>query len=144
MFFEIEQNIQEKINIKITLYNMKSLKDFLFESSQEEKNFVFSFKDLENGEETLKSLADVYGCTVDEEKKQVSITVTPDNASKLETAQDILQQYAQKLRSSTKRASDEQYAQKTRAFADKVADLNDAIDEMLAGDEDKDKTKEEE
>ena len=103
---------------------MKSLKEYLFEAAKEEKEFVFSFKGLENGEETVKSMASVYGCTANEEKQEVSITVTKDNANKLETAKDILQQFAQGIRNSTKRASDEQYAQKTKSFENKVNEFN--------------------
>ena len=123
---------------------MKSLKEFLFESSKDSKNFVFDFKDLENGEETIKSLGDVYGCTADTEGKKVTIEVNADNASKLDTAQDILQQYVQKLQNSSKRASDEQYAQKIKKFAEKVNEFVDAIDEFLNPDESNEETKEEE
>ena len=139
---------------------MKSLKDFLFESSEiiesteivestdepKAKEFIFKFKDLENGEETVKSMANVYGCTANEEKLEVSITVNKDNANKLETAQDILQQFAQGIRNSVKRASDEQYAQKTKAFEENVNKFTEAIDAFLNIDADPadDEKKEEE
>ena len=55
---------------------------------------------------------------------------TTENVDKLDTVQDILQQFAETIRNSTKRSSDEQYAQKTKVFAEKVAEFNDALDEI--------------
>ena len=121
---------------------MKSLQEFILESTEQKsdepkaKEFVFKFKDLENGEETVKSLANVYGCTANEDKQEVTISVNKENANKLETAQDILQQFAQGIRNSTKRASDEQYAQKTKSFEDKVNEFTKAIDDFLNVDAD--------
>ena len=91
---------------------MKSLQTFINErveifEAEGSKTITFDFTDLEIGEERLKSLYE-----------------------KVDTVQDILQQFAETIRNSTKRSSDEQYAQKTKAFAEKVAEFNDALDEI--------------
>ena len=112
---------------------MKNLRDFINEGmyfeSDSSKTITFDFTDLENAEETLDSLADREGCSVDGNK--LTINVTDDNASKLDVVQDILQQYCNVIRNSTKRSSDEQYAQKTIAFEKKVRDFNETIEEIL-------------
>ena len=119
---------------------MKNLKDYILENSKsvenqneineasKEKKITFDFTGLENDEETLKSFDGKDFCTIEDNK--LTVTVTADNCDKLDTVQDILQQYAETLRSSTKNSSDEQYAQKTHKFADKVAEFNDVLDEF--------------
>ncbi len=129
---------------------MKSLTDFITErahlnESSSSKTITFNFKGLENEEETLKSLEEQSYCTVDD--KKLTITVSADNYDKLDTVQDILQQYADTLMKSEQRAAHEDYAQKTRSFANKVNELNDAIDEFAnpeEPEEDKDEKKEDE
>ena len=112
---------------------MKNLRDFINEGmyfeSDSSKTITFDFTDLENAEETLDSLADREGCSVDGNK--LTINVTDDNASKLDAIQDILQQYCNVIRNSTKRSSDEQYAQKTIEFEKKVRDFNETVEEIL-------------
>jgi hypothetical protein len=120
---------------------MRTLRDYILESTyiaeaENSKSITFDFKDLENGKETINSLKDKEGVEVSEES--LTVTVNADNASKLTTVQDILQQYCQTIRSSQKRSSDEQYAQKTVAFEKKVGELNDAIDEFENPDEPED------
>lgn len=110
---------------------MKHLQDYIIEQAQvneaaESKSIVFDFTDLENAEDTLKSLEEKDGVTVEDNK--LTVEVTADNVDKLDTVQDILQQYSDTLRKSQKRSSDEQYAQKTISFEKKVGELNDAID----------------
>ena len=117
---------------------MKTLKNFIIEStyikeSESSKTITFNFKDLENAKETIESLKDRDGVEISDDN--VTVTVTADNVSKLESVQDILQQYCQTIRSSQKRSSDEQYAQKTKSFETKVGELNDAIDEIENPDE---------
>lgn len=112
---------------------MKHLSDYIVEQSQvnessTSKTITFNFKDLENGEETLKSLEGKEGVTIEDNK--LTLEITTDNVDKLDTVQDILQQYCQTIRNSQKRTSDEQYAQKTVEFEKKVNELNDAIDEI--------------
>jgi len=112
---------------------MKTLQDYIVEKSQfneseESKTLTFDFTDLENAEETLNSLKEMDGCKVEENK--LTITITKDNVDSFGTVQDILQQYAETLRNSSKRSSDEKYAQKTKSFAEKVGEFNDALDEI--------------
>lgn len=118
---------------------MKRLQDFINENltineSSESKSISFNFKDLENAEETLKKFADLDNCLIEDNK--LTVTVSKDNANKLSQVQDLLSQYSQGLRNSTKRASDEQYAQKTKSFEDKVNELNQTIDDFINVDAD--------
>lgn len=130
---------------------MKHLQDFINEAmkineASESKSVTFNFTDLENADETIESLKDKEGVTVDD--KKVTLTLTKDNVDKIGTVQDILQQFCQTVRNSEKRTNDEQYAQKTKSFEEKIGEMNDAIDELTASDEedkedkDKDKNKE--
>ena len=121
---------------------MKHLQDYIIEQAQVNegalsKSITFNFKDLENGQETIDSLKDKEGVTVDGES--LTVAVTADNVDKLDTVQDILQQFCDKVRNSQKRSSDEQYAQKTVEFEKKVGELNDAIDEIKNPDDNSDK-----
>ena len=118
---------------------MKRLQDYIIEQAQvnegaSSKSITFDFKDLENGKETIESLKDKEGVEVEEDK--LIVTVSSDTVDKLDTVQDILQQFCETIRNSQKRSSDEQYAQKTVKFADKVNELNDAIDEIKNPEED--------
>lgn len=121
---------------------MKSLQDFIIESSQEinegkdTASITFDFTDLENAKETLKSFENKDYCTIEDNK--LTVEITADNVDKLDTVQDILQQYSQTLRSSTKSTNDEQYAQKTKKFAEKVGEFNDAIEELSTSDDNED------
>lgn len=115
---------------------MKNLIDYIKEAvneSAESKSVTFNFTDLENGEETIKSLEGKEGVSIDGNK--LTVTITSDNVDKLDTVQDILQQFCQTIRNSSKRSSDEQYAQKTASFEKNVNELNDAIDEIANPDE---------
>lgn len=128
---------------------MKHLQDYINEAvkineSMESKTITFDFTDLENGEETIKSLDGQTGISVDGLK--VTLSITKDNVDSIGTAQDILQQYCSTIRRSQKVSSNEQYAQKTVSFEKKVGEMNDAIDEIANPDdeeEDNDDKKEE-
>ena len=121
---------------------MKRLQDFIIESSQEinegkdTASITFDFTDLENAKETIDSIQDKEGVEVDDQK--VTVTINKDNVAKLDTVQDILQQYAETIRNSNKRSENEEYAQKTKAFAEKVGEFNDALDKIANPDDDKD------
>lgn len=127
---------------------MKRLTDFIAESIVTEandnktKSFVFNLADMENGEETVKSFENMPGVTIDGQK--VTVEVSSENFDKLDSFQDIMQQFIEGLRNSTKRASDEQYAQKTKALADKMNEFNDYLDELANPDEGDDDKKEDE
>lgn len=119
---------------------MKHLQDYIIEQAQvnegaSSKSITFDFTDLENGKETIDSLKDKEGVTVDGDK--LTVEITSDNVDKLGTVQDILQQFCQTVRNSQKRSADEQYAQKTVEFEKKIGELNDALDE-IANPDDKD------
>ena len=119
---------------------MKHLQDYIIEQAQvnegaSSKSITFDFTDLENGKETIDSLKDKEGVTVDGDK--LTVEITSDNVDKLSTVQDILQQFCQTVRNSQKRSADEQYAQKTVEFEKKIGELNDALDE-IANPDDKD------
>lgn len=114
---------------------MKHLTDYISEAAVEQKineaesvTISFDFKDLENGEETLKSLEGKEGCTIEDDK--LTLTVDANNVDKLGAVQDILQQFSETIRKSTKSTNDESYAQKTASFEKKVGELNDAIDKI--------------
>lgn len=118
---------------------MKHLLDYINEAVKinegiESKTIIFDFTDLENGEETVKSLDGQTGISVDGLK--VTLSITKDNVDSIGTAQDILQQYCSTIRRSQKVSSNEQYAQKTVSFEKKVGEMNDAIDEITNPDDD--------
>lgn len=120
---------------------MKTLQEYLIESTNvfegdDSKTVTFDFTDLENAEETINSLKDKEGVSVDDNK--VTITITSDNVDNLGSVQDILQQYCSTIRSSSKRSSNEQYAQKTKSFEESVGEMNDIIDEIQNPEEDDD------
>ena len=121
---------------------MKHLQDYIIEQAQvnegaSSKSITFDFTDLENGKETIDSLKDKEGVTVDGDK--LTVEITSDNVDKLGTVQDILQQFCQNVRNSQKRSADEQYAQKTVEFEKKIDELNDALDEIANPDDKDDK-----
>lgn len=120
---------------------MKHLQDYINEAvkineSMESKTITFDFTDLENAEETIKSLDGHEGISIDGQK--VTLSITKNNVDNIETIQDILQQYCQTIRKSQKVSSDEQYAQKTVSFEKKINEMNDAIDEISSTDDDDD------
>ena len=120
---------------------MKHLQDYINEAIKindgiESKTITFDFTDLENGEETVKSLDGQTGISVDGLK--VTLSITKDNVDSIGTAQDILQQYCSTIRRSQKVSSNEQYAQKTVSFEKKVGEMNDAIDEITNPDDEED------
>ena len=124
---------------------MKRLQDFILEnivtesSESKSKTIVFNLTDMDNGEETVKSFENMPGVSIDGQK--VTVEVTSENFDKLDTFQDIMQQFIESIRKSTKRASDEQYAQKTKSLEDKMNEFNDFIDELSTPEEDEDKDK---
>ena len=120
---------------------MKHLLNYINEAVKinegiESKTITFDFTDLENGEETVKSLDGQTGISVDGLK--VTLSITKDNVDSIGTAQDILQQYCSTIRRSQKVSSNEQYAQKTVSFEKKVGEMNDAIDEITNPDDEED------
>ena len=120
---------------------MKSLVETLNESlninESKEKMLRFEFGDLEHADETIKSIEDlanknsVYPEKID---KGIKIKANDSNKDKLDSIQDVLQQYVQKMQDDDK--ADEN---KVKKLADQLNKLNDFIDDEDDEDEDKDK-----
>lgn len=110
---------------------MKHLQEFINEQIEDScsKSITFDFTDLEDAEDTLKSFEDKENCKVEDNKLTVSV------CDKLDSVQDILQQYGDKLQRSSKVTNDESYAQKVKKFNSKVEELNNAIEEMNSDDD---------
>lgn len=124
---------------------MKSLKAYLMESNgcdsgkcTESKTFTFDFTDIENGEETVKSLEGKENYAIDGNK--VTVTVCKDCKTDIE----ILQQAIEHARHSQKVSSNEQYAQKTKKLEATLGELFDYQDELENQEELEDKVNKEE
>ena len=68
---------------------MKHLQDYIIEQAQvnegaSSKSITFDFTGLENGKETIDSLKDMEGVTI--EDKTVTLEITPDNVDKIARA----------------------------------------------------------
>lgn len=126
---------------------MKTLLEFINEqrkvneASKESKSITFNFKDLENGEDTLKSFENKEYCEIEDNK--LKVTVNADNFNKLDSIKDEIKKYSDSIRNSQKRTSDEQYAQKTKSFEDKVNEFIATIDEFTTASKEDDKKEEE-
>jgi len=111
---------------------MKRLQKFIseainvIEASEESKLFTFDFTDMENGEDTVKSLENREGVTIDGNK----VTVEIKKGSNITNVQDILQQTIQMLRKSQKSINNELYAQKTAKLEKTLGEMNDFIDKV--------------
>ena len=109
---------------------MKSLVETLNESlninESKEKMLRFTFGDLEHADETIKSIEDlanknsVYSEKID---GGIKIKVNDSNKDKLDSIQDVLQQYVQKMQDDGKADQDE-----VKSLADQLGKLSDFID----------------
>ena len=109
---------------------MKSLVETLNESlninESKEKMLRFTFGDLEHADETIKSIEDlanknsVYSEKID---GGIKIKVNDSNRDKLDSIQDVLQQYVQKMQDDDKADQDE-----VKSLADQLGKLSDFID----------------
>ena len=109
---------------------MKSLVETLNESlninESKEKMLRFTFGDLEHADETIKSIEDlanknsVYSEKVD---GGIKIKVNDSNKDKLDSIQDVLQQYVQKMQDDDKADQDD-----VKSLADQLGKLSDFID----------------
>lgn len=109
---------------------MKSLVETLNESlninESNEKMLRFEFGDLEHADETIKSIEDlanknsVYSEKID---GGIKIKVNDSNRDKLDSIQDVLQQYVQKMQDDDKADQDE-----VKSLADQLGKLSDFID----------------
>lgn len=117
---------------------MKSLSEYIVEAAEKEeekteqvpdkKSFTFDFTDIENGEDTVKSLDGKTGVTVDGSK--VTVEITKDNVDDIDFVQDILQQTYDTEKKSPKKTNSEEYAQKVNKIGSTIADMNDYIDQL--------------
>lgn len=115
---------------------MKSLVETLNESlninESKEKMFRFEFGDLDHADETIKSIEDlanknsVYSEKID---GGIKIKANDSNKNKLDSIQDVLQQYVQKMQDDDKANQDD-----VKSLANQLDKLSDFI-----GSEDDDK-----
>ena len=109
---------------------MKSLVETLNESlninESNEKMLRFEFGDLEHADDTIKSIEDlanknsVYSEKID---GGIKIKVNDSNKDKLDSIQDVLQQYVQKMQDDDKANQDD-----VKSLADQLGKLSDFID----------------
>ena len=109
---------------------MKSLVETLNESlninESKEKMLRFEFGDLEHADDTIKSIEDIANKnSVYSEKIDggIKIKVNDSNKDKLDSIQDVLQQYVQKMQDDDKADQDE-----VKSLADQLGKLSDFID----------------
>lgn len=126
---------------------MKSLLQFIRESqeSSDSKKFSFAFNGLENAKETIESLVNIAqdkGIKYESTEESFTVTLTRDLCSndrdKIDSIQDILQQYSDMIRNNPKNSSSESYAQFTRKFEKTVDDMVRFIDDADNDDGDDD------
>ena len=109
---------------------MKSLVETLNESlninESNEKMLRFEFGDLEHADDTIKSIEDlanknsVYSEKID---GGIKIKVNDSNRDKLDSIQDVLQQYVQKMQDDDKADQDD-----VKSLANQLNKLSDLID----------------
>jgi hypothetical protein len=109
---------------------MKSLVETLNESlninESKEKMLRFEFGDLDHADETIKSIEDlanknsVYSEKVD---SGIKIKVNDSNKDKLDSIQDVLQQYVQKMQDDDKANQDD-----VKSLANQLDKLSDFIE----------------
>ena len=113
---------------------MKSLVETLNESlninESKEKMLRFTFGELEHADETIKSIEDlanknsIYSEKVD---GGIKIKVNDSNKDKLDSIQDVLQQYVQKMQDDDKANQDN--VETLSGQLDKLSDFIDSEDE---------------
>lgn len=123
---------------------MKSLVETLNESlninESKEKMLRFEFGDLDHADETIKSIEDlanknsVYSEKID---GGIKIKANDSNKDKLDSIQDVLQQYVQKMRDDDKANQDD-----VKSLADQLNKLSDFIESEDDDKEDKEDNEE--
>lgn len=123
---------------------MKSLTETLNESlninESKEKMLRFTFGDLEHADETIKSIEDlanknsVYSEKVD---NGIKIKVNDSNKDKLDSIQDVLQQYVQKMQDDDKANQND-----VESLANQLNKLSDFIDSEDEDDDENNKDNE--
>jgi len=113
---------------------MKHLSNFILENTSLQpatKSFTFNFDDIENGEETIKSIQDMgeeHNITVTVNGDSVTIVVDGTKLDDIDGIVDVLQQAIEIAGKLIRRSSDEQYAQKCHALERTMNDMMDYID----------------
>lgn len=123
---------------------MKSLVETLNESlninESKEKMLRFEFGDLDHADETIKSIEDlanknsVYSEKID---GGIKIKANDSNKDKLDSIQDVLQQYVQKMQDDDKANQDD-----VKSLADQLNKLSDFIESEDDDKEDKEDNEE--
>lgn len=123
---------------------MKSLVETLNESlninESKEKMLRFEFGDLDHADETIKSIEDlanknsVYSEKID---GGIKIKANDSNKDKLDSIQDVLQQYVQKMQDDDKANQDD-----VKSLADQLNKLSDFIESEDNDKEDKEDNEE--
>lgn len=123
---------------------MKSLVETLNESlninESKEKMLRFKFGDLDHADETIKSIEDlanknsVYSEKID---GGIKIKANDSNKDKLDSIQDVLQQYVQKMQDDDKANQDD-----VKSLADQLNKLSDFIESEDDDKEDKEDNEE--
>lgn len=123
---------------------MKSLSETLNESlninESKEKMLRFTFGELEHADETIKSIEDlanknsIYSEKVD---GGIKIKVNDSNKDKLDSIQDVLQQYVQKMQDDDKANQDD-----IESLANQLNKLSDFIDSEDEDDDENNKDNE--
>lgn len=123
---------------------MKSLVETLNESlninESKEKMLRFEFGDLDHADETIKSIEDlanknsIYSEKID---GGIKIKVNDSNKDKLDSIQDVLQQYVQKMQDDDKANQDD-----VKSLADQLNKLSDFIESEDDDKEDKEDNEE--
>lgn len=121
---------------------MKNLSDYIYESMVNEsssKELRFEFGDLDKKDETIKSIEDLgskNGIYTEKVNNGIKIKVTDDNKDSLDSIQDVLQSYIEKMQDDDKANESD-----VKKLADQINKLNDFIDEPEE-DEDEDTSNE--
>lgn len=120
---------------------MKSLVETLNESlninESNEKMLRFEFGDLEHADETIKSIEDlanknsVYSEKID---GGIKIKVNDSNKDKLDSIQDVLQQYVQKMQDDDKADQDD-----VKSLANQLDKLSDLLSDFIDSEDEEDK-----
>lgn len=120
---------------------MKSLAEALNESlninESKEKMLRFEFGDLEHADDTIKSIEDIAsnnGIYSEKVDKGIKIKVNDNNRDKLDSIQDVLQQFVDKVQNDDKADESD-----VKTIADQLNKLNDFIDDEDTDDEDENK-----
>lgn len=115
---------------------MKNLSDYIYESIVNEsssKELRFEFGNLDKKDETIKSIEDLgskNGIYTEKVNNGIKIKVTDDNRDSLDSIQDVLQSYIEKMQD-----DDEANEGDVKKLADQINKLNDFIDEEPEEDE---------